>query len=405
MNEYKADTAAGPALDQMGRIEEYCSHASGKLEKFYEASVGHAHQIALALQIVQMAIPVGGSAAFLEALCIEAASKFSYAITDKIVNGSDRSWSATLADAAVGSVRDTIMRSAVTKLVGKIPKIGGISGIKGDAIKIAVTTLTSEVAQEMAGLFEGETFGDALANLYRNLKSPETWLVPLVNHAFGKYLDVPQPAGPAGKRLPEGSGTRIEPVKKPVKIKIPKKPGLAVTVALMFGPAAHPVDLHAEKPTITETQRAGVSETGNPPAPEKRPDYLNRGVGDKGVGSKTTTTGSDKTPQKVSPGDPETSNATAGPAKPAKTAAAAAEGAPGQGSRPPTSPPRTPATVPPRIPPKRRKSKPGDLRTIDDDDEGVELILAYKRVGFTKTENSENYRNTTWGEHRDAKNG
>ena len=128
-------------------------------------------------------------------------------------------------------------------------KIGGISGIKGDAIRIAVTTLTSAVAQNMAGLFQGETFGDALANLYRNLKSPETWLVPLVNHAFGKYLDVSQPAGPAGKGLPEGSGTRMEPVKKPVKI--PKKPALAVAVALMFGPAAHTVDLHAKKPTIT----------------------------------------------------------------------------------------------------------------------------------------------------------
>jgi hypothetical protein len=408
VNEYKAGTAPELALDQLARIELYCSYASEILEKFYVRSVSQADRIALALQIVQMAIPVGGSAAFLEALCIEAAGKFSYTITNKIVNGSDQSWAHALADAAVGSVRDTIMRFAVTKLVGKIPKIDGIGGIKGDAIKLAVNTLTSEVAQSMGGFFEGKTFGEALANLYRKLKSPETWVGALVNHAanvgFGKYLDVPQPAGPAGKGLPQGSGTRIEPVKKPVKI--PKKRAVAVTVALMFGSAAHTsVDQHANKPTITETQGADASKTGNPPAAVERPDYLNRGVSDKGVGSRTTTTGSDKTPRKVNPSDRGTSNATAGPAKPVKTGDAAAEGASGQGSKPPANPAKTPATVPPKVPPKRRRSKPGDLRTIDDHDEGVELTLAYKRVGFARKKNSDRYQYTSWGEYQTSKTG
>lgn len=408
LKEYKAGTAPELTLDQMARVESYCSYASGILERFYEESVSQANRIALALQIAQMAIPVGGSAAFLEALCIEAAGKFSYAITNKIVNGSDQSWAKTLTGAAVGSVRDTIMRLAVTKLVGKIPKINGIGGIKGDAIKLAVNTLTSEVAQSMAGFFEGKTFGEALANLYRNLKSPETWVGALVNHAanvgFGKYLDVPQPAGPVGKTLPEGSGTRIEPVKKPIKI--PKKPALAVTVALMFGPAAHSsVDPHPGKPTITETQAGDASRTGNPPAPADRPDYLNRGVDEKGLGSKANKTGADKPPQKGNQADPATSNATAGPAKPVKTGAAASENASGRGQKPPAKPPKAPPTAQPVAPPKRKKSKPGDLRTIDDDDEGVELILAYQRVGFVKKKNSDSYRYIPYGKYQTTKTG
>src|SRR5689334_14332413 len=119
----------------------------------------------------------------------------------------------------------------------------------------------------MGELFEGKTFGDALANLYRNLRSPEAWVAPLVNHAanavLGGRLDVPQRTGPARRELPEGSGTRMEPVRKPVKI--PRKPAMAVAVALMFGPASHEVDLTGKAPTTTETQGAHATETGTPP--------------------------------------------------------------------------------------------------------------------------------------------
>src|SRR5690349_12127210 len=54
--------------------------------------------------------------------------------------------------------------------------------------------------------------------------------------------------------------------------------------------------------------------------------------------------------------------------------------------------------------PKLRRSKPGDLRTIDDD-EGVELTLACKRVGFAKTKNSENHRNIVCGEYQTQRTG
>ena len=415
VNAYKAGMAPELALDQIAAIESYCNHTSAVLERFYNASVSQANRIALALKIVQMAIPVGGSAAFLEVLCVEAAGKFSYAITNKIVNGSDQSWANTLGEAAVGSIRDTIMRTAVTKLVKMIPKINGISGIKGDAIKLAVNTLTSEVAQNMAGFFEGRTFGEALANLYRNLKNPDTWVAALVNHAanvgFGKYLDIPQPDIPAGKVLPEGSGTRIEPVKKPVGVPkksagIPKKPALAVAVALMFGPATHtPVDQQANKPAITETPGADTATTIRPPASPERPDYLNRGVGDKGRESKTTETSLDKPGQKVGPADRGTSIAMAGQPKPVKTGAAAPEDVPGQGSKPPANPSKTPVTVPPAVPPTRRKSKPGDPRTIDDDEEGVELTRAYKRVGFARKKNSDSYRYIPYGTYQVSKTG
>jgi len=404
LKDYKAGATPEATLDQMARIEAFCGYASGVLEKFYEESVSQANRIALALQIAQMAIPVGGSAAFLEALCLEAAGKFSYAITNKIVNGSDQSWTATLKDAAVGSVRDTIMRFAVTKLVGKIPKVNEIGGIKGEAIKLAVNTLTAEVAQSMAGFFEGKTFGDALANLYRKLKSPETWVGALVNHAanvgFGKYLDVPQPPGPAPRPLPEGSGTRIQPVKKPVKI--PKRPAVAVTVALMFGSAAHTADMHANKPTIAEKQGADASKAK---APAERPAYLDRDTGGKSVASKATASESGNGQPKTSPAERQTSNATAGPAKP-KAAGAGADGnASGQGGRPPTRPPKPPANIPPAVPPKRRKSGPGDLRTIDDDPDGVELLLAYKRVGFARKKNSDSYRYIPYGKYQTSKTG
>jgi len=332
----------------MALVESYCGYASGELEKFYNESVSQANRIALALQIVQMAIPIGGSAAFVEMLCIQAASNFSYTITNKIVNGSDQSWAAALTDAAVGSVRDTILRTAVSKLVGKIPKINTAGGIPREAIKVAVQTLTFQVAESMASFFKGATFGEALASLYRNLKSPEVWVGALVNHAanagFGKYLDVPQPAAPPAKELPEGSGTRIQPQKRPVKAYT--KPATAVTVALMFGSAGHGVvEPAAGKPPITETQKASSAKEGKPPVAVERPAYLDPGTKDKGLGSGTSAT--DKKSQKTDPLDRNTSNATAGPAKPVNPDVAADQGGSGQGPKTPTKTPKTPLPPPP----------------------------------------------------------
>jgi len=401
--QYKTGTPADAVLDKMALVEVYCGHASKQLNDFYNKSVSHASRIALAIQIAQFAIPVGASAAFVEALCIEAAQKFSYAITNKIVNGSDQSWLSTLSDAAIGSVRDTIMRVGVSKLVGKIPKVSTSGGIPGEAMRFAVNTLASELAQSMGSFFQGATFGEALANLYRNLKNPETWVLNAVNHAanaaFGKYLDLPQaprqtpptlPEGsgtvikPAKKpeaprqtppTLPEGSGTVIKPVKKPARRS--KKPAAAVTVALMFGSAGHAaVDLHANKPTVAETRGTETSQGAE--AKAKRPNYLDPGTDNKGLGSRISGPHSDDGPPKAEPLDRKTKNATAGPDQPVKTTAATS----GQGSKPPTKPPRTPAVPPPTGPGRRKRRN------------NVERKAAYRRLlpGIEKRKHTDNQK-------------
>ena len=391
LSQYRSGTAVDVALDSMGLIEEYCSYASGRLNKFYEESVTQASRIALALQIAQMAIPIGGSATFIQALCITAAGKLSYAVTDKIVNGTDQSWANTLADAAVGSVRDTIMRVAVTKLVGKIPKINAAGGVPGEAIKLAVSTLTYQVAESMAGFFNGDTFGEALANLYRNLKSPETWVAALVNHAanvgFGKYMDVPQsPAAPT-KKLPPGSGTRVEPKKKQKKTpKRSRKPAAAVTVALMFGAAGHgTVKAQENRPTAAETQKSRGTQTNDQKTAE-RPDYLNPGTDDKGLGSQITGGNSEK-------------SAAAGVKQPGTGNTATDDSSPSTTPKKTPPQPKTPATAP-RASPTKRKRKKGELRTIDDDDEGVELTDAYTLIGFGRKPHSEKYQYTPYGKYQ-----
>jgi hypothetical protein len=385
-------TGAPPdvVMDKLGLIWSQCQYASETLDTFWEKSVSHAQRIALAIQILQMAIPVGGSASFIESLCIEAASKFSYSIANKIVNGSDQSWASTLEMAAIGSLRDTVMRVAVSKLVSKIPKISGIGSVKGETVRFAVNAVTMQVAQSMGEFFQGATFGAAFANLYRNLKNYDTWVTALATHTatkyFGSSLDINRPAGPSMTRLPEGSGTVIEPVKKPIKI--PKKPALAVAVIMMFGPAAHGLDTHQNAPTISEKQPADVSK----PVPVERPNNMDRGVDGKEISSKSTTPNSDSNPQKITPEQRGTSNATAAPAKPLNKGAAGAESVLGPGQKPPTKPPnRSPPILPPgkRKEDERKEGEPPPLRTVEDADAGVELTQAYKDVGFTKRKNAD----------------
>lgn len=418
--EYKSGGSPDKALDKMGKIYGFCSYASTVLNKFYEESVSHSQRIALALQIAQMAIPIGASAKGLQMLCIVASEKFSYEITKKVVYGTDVSWGKTILNTGLGTVYDVVLRFGVSSLVSKIPIINGIGGIKGDIIKIAVNTVTTEVANSIGEAFRGSTFGEALSNLYKKLTNYEGWVTALVTHAsnkcFGKYLDVPtkqvaplstikSPNTKADIKKPDLKSAKNVSVDKPTGSGLKLSSTLLLPIVLLFGfsrSAIAAVEIPS-KPSISEAQKGDTSTKGNTSMADQK--GLDRGIIDKGMplnAKKPSTTS-----QEITQHSRSTDNPTEGPEKSKKEAPQKNVATPSDATKPPVVPDHDPSGIPPVASPMLGALKPRrkKLKTIEDEDSDIELTAAYKKVKFKKEAHPPRYKYKPHGFYQTSKTG
>jgi hypothetical protein len=175
----------------LSQLELTITSASGILSKFFQDSIEEAHRLAFGLQILQMALPFGGAATYLEFVCLAAAHNFSSAITNKIKNGSDDSWSKTLVFAGIDSGLQEAFQFGASRL---LQKINFSSGYSKEAISSALSTVSNEISTTVVDSFHGATFGEALSNLHQRLKNPDTWILKLVGHTatkvYGKHFEL-----------------------------------------------------------------------------------------------------------------------------------------------------------------------------------------------------------------------
>lgn len=425
VREFQSDHVAKKALASMALVEHYCGYASGVLKKFYDDSVAHSKRIAFAIQIAQMAIPIGASAKGLQMLCLVASEKFSYEITKKAVYGSDTSWSKTLFNAGVGTAYDAILRFGVGGLIGKIPVINGLQGIPGDIVKIAVNTLTSEIANGIGESFKGATFGEALSNLLDRLANYQTWVSASVAHTsnryFGTHLDLPGSPAPVsvapesdglGDGKPDVQRTTAVSAERP-RGAVPKGSAILLPIVLMFGFArsanAAAIELPSNKPVAGEVDRAPAPVDTAAARSSTALADSNRGVAEKAVPNATrkadAMASAVTAPSRISRESRGTTNATAGPEKPSKFYPAHENPASANAAKPPGGP-ATPFKAPVAVPivaaikPRRRR-----LRTIDDEDNEEELTAAYKRIGFHKVAHPKRYQHIPYGKYQTSKAG
>lgn len=210
--QYRQDQLPEDLLTALSEVEEVISKSSAILSRFWQESVEEAHRIGFGLQVLQVVIPLNGAKGLYQIACTYAASNFSYAITNKIINSSDDSWISTLYSAGIDSGLQFIFQLGASKL---LTKIGGVGGLDKLAFNIAINKLSNDIATTLADGFKGKTFGEALSNFHHKLTNPEDWFLQSVSSAAGFYHDEINKTNETKKTVSNNKQPHSKPDKSP----------------------------------------------------------------------------------------------------------------------------------------------------------------------------------------------